>query len=112
MNGRFAVAVVAPAVHDVGAVTVVGVRHGRPAVGLRDNGRPVGGRRDEVEEALRSLVAEERLDAPTLCCFDLIGARAFSGCLVLSALNDEGVAAGCEGDLPSAMATRRCGACW
>lgn len=59
---------------------------------------------DGVEAALRSLAAEERLDAVTVRCFDLIGARRVTACLALSALNDEGVVAGCEGDLPSAVA--------
>jgi L-fucose isomerase-like protein len=57
-----------------------------------------------VESALRALASEERLDALTVRCFDLIGARQATACLALSVLNDEGVVAGCEGDLPSAVA--------
>lgn len=57
-----------------------------------------------VEAGLRSLVREERLDALTVRCFDLIGALQATACLALSMLNDEGVVAGCEGDLPSAVA--------
>ena len=49
--------------------------------------------------ALRRIVEEEKLDALTLSCFDLIGATATTGCLALALLNDEGIVAGCEGDL-------------
>jgi L-fucose isomerase-like protein len=51
--------------------------------------------------ALRKIVRERKLDAVTLKCFDLLGTVKNTGCLALSRLNDEGVAAGCEGDLPS-----------
>jgi L-fucose isomerase-like protein len=57
-----------------------------------------------VEAALRSVVRQERLDALTVRCFDLIGGLDATACLALSALNDEGVIAGCEGDVPSALA--------
>jgi len=57
-----------------------------------------------VEAALRAVVREERLDALTVRCFDLIGALDATACLALSSLNDEGVVAGCEGDVPSALA--------
>jgi len=54
-----------------------------------------------VELGLRALVARHRLDAVTVKCFDLLEATGTSGCLALSRLNDEGVVAGCEGDLPA-----------
>ena len=57
-----------------------------------------------VEAALRTVVREERLDALTVRCFDLIWALDATACLALSALNDEGAVAGCEGDVPSALA--------
>lgn len=57
-----------------------------------------------VEAALRVLVREHRLDAVTVRCFDLIGELEATACVVLSSLNDEGVVAGCEGDVPSALA--------
>jgi len=49
--------------------------------------------------ALKTLVKEERLDALTLACFNLIEQTGTTGCLALSLLNDEGIIAGCEGDL-------------
>ena len=49
--------------------------------------------------ALRKLVEEENLSALTLACFRLLERTATTGCLALSLLNDEGIMAGCEGDL-------------
>ncbi|MFH1501857.1 MAG: hypothetical protein ABIG03_02290, partial [Candidatus Eisenbacteria bacterium] len=54
--------------------------------------------------ALRSLVDEFELDAISLRCFDLVVDRGATGCLALSRLADQGIVAGCEGDLPSALA--------
>jgi L-fucose isomerase-like protein len=56
-----------------------------------------------VGVALRLLVRLHRLDACTVRCFDLVTGGRTSGCLALSWLLDEGVAAGCEGDVPAAL---------
>ncbi|MBC7340232.1 MAG: hypothetical protein H5U04_10320 [Firmicutes bacterium] len=56
-----------------------------------------------VYVALRRLVDDYRLDALTVRCFDLLGPAGTTGCLALSRLNDEGVVAGCEGDLPATV---------
>jgi len=56
-----------------------------------------------VGVALRQLVKEQRLDACTVRCFDLVKDLQTTGCLALSALLDDGIVAGCEGDLPSAL---------
>jgi L-fucose isomerase-like protein len=57
-----------------------------------------------VHPALQTLVARYELDAVTVRCFDLLGALGTSGCVALAALNDAGVVAGCEGDMPSTIA--------
>ncbi|MCX8007541.1 MAG: hypothetical protein N3B11_05425, partial [Coriobacteriia bacterium] len=57
-----------------------------------------------VVAALRSVVNAERLDAVTVRCFDLVLRSRTSGCLALASLIDEGIIAGCEGDLPSTVA--------
>lgn len=44
---------------------------------------------------------EKKLDAVTLSCFSLIEKLGTTGCLALALLNDEGIPAGCEGDLQS-----------
>lgn len=56
-----------------------------------------------VHGALAALMEEERLDAVAVRCFDLVTGRGTSGCLALSALNDAGLVAACEGDLASAV---------
>lgn len=57
-----------------------------------------------VYRAMRRLVAERSLDALTVRCFDLVLDERTTGCFALSRLNDEGTVAGCEGDVPSALA--------
>ncbi|HEX2848933.1 MAG TPA: hypothetical protein VHN98_00185 [Acidimicrobiales bacterium] len=59
-----------------------------------------------VEPVLREIVERRSLDAITVRCFDLVTALGTTGCLALSALNDTGIVAGCEGDVPSALAMR------
>jgi L-fucose isomerase-like protein len=56
-----------------------------------------------VAAALRRVVREHRLDACSLRCFDLVMGERTTGCLALSLLLDEGVVAGCEGDVPAAL---------
>lgn len=51
--------------------------------------------------AVKRICKEEELSALTLSCFKLIEQTGTTGCLALSMLNDEGIIAGCEGDLQS-----------
>ncbi|MEN8234639.1 MAG: hypothetical protein ABFR89_06915 [Actinomycetota bacterium] len=62
------------------------------------------GKADGIYEGLRELIAGEHLDALSLRCFDVIGELDTTGCLALARLNDEGIIAGCEGDLVSTVA--------
>ena len=57
-----------------------------------------------VHEMLRRVVESERLDAITVRCFDLVVRKHTTGCVALANLNDEGVVAGCEGDLVTTVA--------
>jgi L-fucose isomerase-like protein len=57
----------------------------------------------KVAVGLRKLARDQRLDACTVRCFDLVMELQTTGCLALSTLLDEGVVAGCEGDLPAAL---------
>lgn len=50
---------------------------------------------------LKRTIAEYGLSALTLRCFDLLEAFNNTGCLALARLNDEGIPAGCEGDIPA-----------
>ncbi len=56
-----------------------------------------------VTVALRAVARAHRLDACTLRCFDLVSELRTTGCLALSWLQDEGVVAGCEGDVPATL---------
>ncbi len=51
--------------------------------------------------AMQILCRKKALDAVTLSCFSVIDTLHTTGCLALSLLNDEGIPAGCEGDLQS-----------
>lgn len=51
--------------------------------------------------ALASLCKQEHLDAVTVKCFDLLSSCKTTACLALALLNDNGIIAGCEGDIPS-----------
>ncbi len=56
-----------------------------------------------LARALREVVSEHGLDAVTLRCFDLLEPLGNTGCLALALLNDEGVTAACEGDIPATL---------
>ena len=63
--------------------------------------------------AIKCICQEERLDAMTIRCFDIVKACGTTSCLALALLNDEGIVAGCEGDMQTLMsmylAKRLCG---
>ena len=63
--------------------------------------------------AIKKICQEERLDAFTIRCFDIVKACGTTSCLALALLNDEGLVAGCEGDMQTLMsmflAKRICG---
>ena len=63
--------------------------------------------------AIKKICQEERLDALTIRCFDIVKACGTTSCLALALLNDEGIVAGCEGDMQTLMsmylAKRLCG---
>ena len=63
--------------------------------------------------AIKKICEEERLDAMTIRCFDIVKSCGTTSCLALALLNDEGIVAGCEGDMQTLMslllAKRVCG---
>jgi len=69
------------------------------AIGIKEPSR------DEVVKAMRLYMAVKNmcekyhLNAFTLNCFDLIPQTNTTGCLALALLNQQGIPAGCEGDL-------------
>ena len=55
---------------------------------------------EAVYERLKELVVKYDLQGVTLRCFDLLSTVKNTGCIALSKLNDEGIPAACEGDIP------------
>jgi L-fucose isomerase-like protein len=53
--------------------------------------------------ALAKIVEDHRLDALTVRCFDFVHQQRTTGCFALAQLTDEGIIAGCEGDLVSTI---------
>ena len=54
-----------------------------------------------IYQGLKNLVQEYNFNAITVRCFELIDFYQNTGCLALSLLNQEGIIAGCEGDVPA-----------
>lgn len=54
-------------------------------------------------KAIKEVCTEHSLDAVTVSCFTLLNTLKTSGCLAIALLNDDGIPAGCEGDLQSIM---------
>ncbi len=55
----------------------------------------------KIYNGFKAIVNKYKLDGITVRCFDLIEIYKNTGCLGLSLLNDEGIIAGCEGDIPA-----------
>lgn len=58
-----------------------------------------------VYKALKQVIKDHKLDGLTIRCFDLLGSIKTTACLGLSLLNEKGVTAACEGDVPSMLTT-------
>ena len=58
---------------------------------------------DKTYSAIKQICQDERLDAMTIRCFDIVKACNTTSCLALAKLNDEGIVAGCEGDMQTLM---------
>jgi L-fucose isomerase-like protein len=57
----------------------------------------------KVYAALKKLVEENNLHAVSVRCFDLVTDLNTTGCFALAKLNDDGIVAGCEGDIVSTV---------
>lgn len=55
---------------------------------------------EAIYERIKEIVAKHKLDGITLRCFELIPICKNTACVALSKLNDEGIIANCESDLP------------
>lgn len=61
-----------------------------------------------IYERLKELVQKYDLQGITLRCFDLLTTVKNTGCIALSKLNDEGIPAACEGDIPTLLTMMVC----
>jgi len=57
----------------------------------------------KVYAALKHLIKKYELNAVSVRCFDLVTDLKTTGCFALAKLNDEGITAGCEGDIVSTV---------
>jgi L-fucose isomerase-like protein len=57
---------------------------------------------------LKEIVSRYDLQGVTLRCFDLLTTVKNTGCIALSKLNDEGIPAACEGDIPTLLTMMVC----
>jgi len=55
----------------------------------------------KIYNGFKAIINKYKLDGITVRCFDLIKIYKNTGCLGISLLNDEGIVAGCEGDIPA-----------
>ena len=58
---------------------------------------------EAIYQRLKQIVQRYDLQGVTLRCFDLLSTVKNTGCIALSKLNDEGIPAACEGDIPTLL---------
>ncbi len=63
---------------------------------------------EAIYARLKELVIRYNLQGVTLRCFDLLTTVKNTGCIALSKLNDEGIPAACEGDIPVLLTMMLC----
>ena len=63
---------------------------------------------EEIYRALKEVATRHQLQGLTIRCFDLLTAVHNTGCIALARLNSEGIAAGCEGDVPTLLTMMLC----
>ena len=61
-----------------------------------------------IYQRLKQIVGKYNLQGVTLRCFDLLTTVKNTGCIALSKLNDEGIPAACEGDIPTLLTMMVC----
>lgn len=63
---------------------------------------------EAIYQRLKEIVVRNNLQGITLRCFDLLTTVKNTGCIALSKLNDEGIPASCEGDIPTLLTMMLC----
>ena len=75
------------------------------SLGVVDPGMPGA---EAIYARLKEIIAKHKLDGITLRCFDLFNTCRNTGCIAISKLNDEGIPAACEGDIPVLLTLLAC----
>jgi len=63
---------------------------------------------EAIYERMKEIIKKYQLDGITVRCFDLFTTVKNTGCIAVSKLNDEGIPAGCEGDIPVLLTMMVC----
>lgn len=63
---------------------------------------------EAIYERLKEIIKKNKLDGITIRCFDLFKTVKNTGCIAISKLQDEGIPAGCEGDIPVLLTMIAC----
>ena len=63
---------------------------------------------EAIYARLKEIIQKNKLDGITLRCFDLFTTCKNTGCIAVSKLIDEGIPAGCEGDIPVLLTMMAC----
>ncbi len=63
---------------------------------------------EAIYDRLKEIIAKHKLDGITVRCFDLFKTVKNTGCIAISKLNDEGIPAGCESDIPVLLTMMAC----
>lgn len=92
--------------HDRLGIEIVNI----PITEVTSLGKVEGGLKgaERIYERLKEIIAHYHLNAITLRCFDLLTTVGNTGCIALSRLNDEGIPASCEGDVPTLVTMLLC----
>jgi len=63
---------------------------------------------EAIYERIKEIIAKHKLDGITVRCFDLFKTCKNTACIAVSKLNDEGIPAGCESDIPVLLTMMIC----
>ena len=75
------------------------------SLGVVDPGMPGA---EAIYQREKEIIAKYKLDGITVRCFDLFTTVKNTGCIAVSKLQDEGIPAGCEGDIPVLLTMLAC----
>jgi L-fucose isomerase-like protein len=63
---------------------------------------------EAIYTRMKEIIAKHQLDGITLRCFDLFQTMKNTACIAVSKLNDEGIPAACESDIPALLTMMVC----